>query len=95
MFSWLTFSGWVAVLAGWYVTEIGRQPWIVNGVLRVDEVVADHGGGVLLSTFLGYLLLYFFILFCYVGTLRYLATKPAASLVSSTQNYPGKIMEAQ
>ncbi|MBE2292876.1 MAG: cytochrome ubiquinol oxidase subunit I, partial [Xanthomonadaceae bacterium] len=25
----MTFSGWVAVLAGWYVTEIGRQPWLV------------------------------------------------------------------
>ena len=25
----MTFSGWVAVVAGWYVTEIGRQPWLV------------------------------------------------------------------
>jgi cytochrome d ubiquinol oxidase subunit I len=30
----MTFSGWVATLAGWYVTEIGRQPWLVYGVLR-------------------------------------------------------------
>ena len=27
--SLMTFSGWVASVAGWYVTEIGRQPWIV------------------------------------------------------------------
>ena len=26
--TFMTYSGWVAVLAGWYVTEIGRQPWI-------------------------------------------------------------------
>ena len=94
VFSWMTFSGWIAVLAGWYVTEIGRQPWIVNGVLSVNDVVADHGSGVMLSTLISYLALYFFILFCYIGTLRYLATKPAASLLASAQNNPGKLMEA-
>jgi cytochrome d ubiquinol oxidase subunit I len=31
----MSFSGWVATLAGWYVTEIGRQPFIVFGLLRV------------------------------------------------------------
>jgi cytochrome bd-type quinol oxidase subunit 1 len=28
----MAFSGWVATLAGWYTTEIGRQPWLVQGV---------------------------------------------------------------
>ena len=43
--SWMTFAGWVASLAGWYVTEIGRQPWVVQGYIRASEVVADHAGG--------------------------------------------------
>jgi len=30
----MTFAGWVAVLAGWYTTEVGRQPWLATGVLR-------------------------------------------------------------
>ena len=30
----MTFSGWVATLAGWWVTEIGRQPFLVYGMLR-------------------------------------------------------------
>lgn len=33
----------VALLAGWVTTEVGRQPWIVQGVLRVDEAVTDAG----------------------------------------------------
>jgi len=33
----------VALLAGWIVTEVGRQPWIVYGVMRVDEAVTDAG----------------------------------------------------
>src|SRR5262245_34067751 len=34
----MTFSGWLATLAGWYVTEIGRQPFIVYGLVRTAEV---------------------------------------------------------
>ena len=30
VFAGFTFSGWVATLAGWIVTEIGRQPWLVT-----------------------------------------------------------------
>ena len=32
-----------ALIAGWIVTEVGRQPWIVYGVMRVDEAVTDSG----------------------------------------------------
>ena len=81
----MTFSGWVAVLAGWYVTEIGRQPWIVQGLLTSADVVADHSSGIMLSTFSGYMALYLFILVSYIATLRYMASKPAASLVAMGQ----------
>lgn len=35
-------SGLIALLAGWYTTEIGRQPWIINGVMRTRDAVSDH-----------------------------------------------------
>ena len=76
----LTFAGWVAVLAGWYVTEIGRQPWIVYGELAVADVVADHPRGVMRGTLLAYAVLYALLLAAYVATLRHLSAKPAASL---------------
>lgn len=85
----MTFSGWVAVLAGWYVTEIGRQPWIVSGLLSVEDVAADHSSGMVLSTLMGYLGLYTFVFVSYIATLRYLATKPAASLIASELNFKG------
>ena len=37
----MTFAGWVATVAGWYVTEIGRQPYIVYGLIRAAEVASD------------------------------------------------------
>jgi len=76
----MTFSGWVATLAGWYVTEIGRQPWLIHGQMRAADVVAQHPAGALGGTLVAYASLYAFLLFAYVATLRYLATKPAASL---------------
>jgi len=32
----------VALIAGWIVTEVGRQPWIVHGVMRTPEAVGDY-----------------------------------------------------
>jgi cytochrome bd ubiquinol oxidase subunit I len=34
----------VALEAGWTTTEVGRQPWIVTGVLRVEDAVTSNGG---------------------------------------------------
>jgi cytochrome d ubiquinol oxidase subunit I len=76
----MTFSGWVATLAGWYVTEIGRQPWIIYGLVSSAEVAADHASATLTGTLLGYIGLYVFLLISYIQALRYLASKPAQSL---------------
>jgi cytochrome d ubiquinol oxidase subunit I len=78
--SLMTFSGWIATLAGWYVTEIGRQPWLIYGELAVADVVAPHTQGTMRGTLIAYALLYAFLLAAYVATLSHLATKPAASL---------------
>jgi cytochrome d ubiquinol oxidase subunit I len=37
--NWMLPSGFVCILAGWYVVEIGRQPWVVYGVLRTAQAV--------------------------------------------------------
>ncbi|HET7774240.1 MAG TPA: cytochrome ubiquinol oxidase subunit I, partial [Burkholderiaceae bacterium] len=36
----MTFSGWVATVAGWYVTEIGRQPYLVYGVMTTAQAAS-------------------------------------------------------
>lgn len=73
----MTFSGWLATLAGWYTTEIGRQPWLVNGVLRTYEAVADVPAPMVLSTLLVYLAIYVGLTLAYVSVLFYLARKAA------------------
>jgi cytochrome d ubiquinol oxidase subunit I len=41
---WSTALGIVAVEAGWMVTELGRQPWIIQGVMRTSEAVTPMPG---------------------------------------------------
>lgn len=71
----MTFSGWVATLAGWYVTEMGRQPYLVTGVLRtVDAVSAVPKSSIGLSLTL-YMSLYACLLVAYVSTIFFLARR--------------------
>ncbi len=70
-----SFSGWLATLAGWYTTEIGRQPWLVQGVMTTKEAVADVPAPMVLSTLLTYLTVYAVLLVAYIGVIFYLARK--------------------
>jgi len=76
-FAGMAFSGWVATLAGWYTTEIGRQPWLVQGVLMTHDAVAELPGSHVAFTVIGYVILYVILLFIYLGVLTYLALKAA------------------
>ncbi|PAY02007.1 cytochrome ubiquinol oxidase subunit I [Pseudoalteromonas sp. HM-SA03] len=71
----MTFSGWVATLAGWYVTEIGRQPYIVSGILRVEDAVTTIASENVLFTLVGYLTIYAILLYAYIRTLFHTASK--------------------
>jgi cytochrome d ubiquinol oxidase subunit I len=73
----MAFSGWVATLAGWYTTEIGRQPWLVNGVVTTAEAVAQVPAGMVAGTLIGYLIAYGALLFAYISVIVYLARKAA------------------
>jgi len=69
----MTFSGWIATLAGWYVTEIGRQPYLVTGILKTkDAVTTTPPEHIALSLSL-YLLVYAFLIVAYIRTLFVMA----------------------
>ena len=86
----MTFSGWIAVVAGWYVTEIGRQPYIVTGVLTTADAATTIAGGIVLSSLLMYLFLYIALIISYIGVVFYLAREgdkaPVSNTITSTSN---------
>ena len=71
----MTLSGCIATIAGWYVTEIGRQPWLVQGVLSTKDALGPVSGGMVLSTLVVYLSIYAFLTLAYIYSLFYLARK--------------------
>jgi cytochrome d ubiquinol oxidase subunit I len=61
-------SGLLAVIVGWFTAEVGRQPWVVYGLLRTSETVTPSlTGQNVLTTLIVYMLVYSLILFfgCY------------------------------
>jgi cytochrome d ubiquinol oxidase subunit I len=73
----MTFSGWAATLAGWYVTEIGRQPWLVTGLLKTADAAGAVPAPMIAGTLVMYLVLYAVLLGAFVSVLFYLARKGA------------------
>ena len=61
-FLWFTLlmgpSGLIAILAGWFTTEIGRQPWVVYGVQRTIDAVSAHGDMHMSISLLAFILVY-------------------------------------
>ncbi len=87
----MTFSGWLATLAGWYVTEIGRQPYLVTGILRTkDAVTTTPPADIALSLTL-YLVIYGFLLIAYIRTLFVMANR-AVILEESNASLTGKVL---
>ena len=69
----LTFSGWIAVLSGWYTTEIGRQPYLVSGVMRTAEALGPATAGTVMTTLVTWLVLYAVLISAYIAVLLLLA----------------------
>jgi cytochrome d ubiquinol oxidase subunit I len=51
-------AGFVAVIAGWIVAEVGRQPWVIYGLLRTDQAVSPVGAGQVSISLLAFIIVY-------------------------------------
>jgi len=80
VFAGFTFSGWVVTLAGWMVTEIGRQPWLVTGLLRTADAAGDASGAQLGASLTAYVCTYALMLIAYMIVLTHLAGQGGAPL---------------
>ncbi len=89
----MALSGWVATLAGWYTTEIGRQPWLVQGVLTTAEAVAPVPGAQVGLTLVVYLVLYAILLAAYIGVLIKLAMRSVTTGGDENPPVPDEGME--
>lgn len=82
----LSLSGWVATVAGWYTSEIGRQPWVVYGLVQGREVALASASGWGLVSLVAYLLLYVAVLVAFV---RVVGRQALAGVPESVPVPPG------
>jgi cytochrome d ubiquinol oxidase subunit I len=73
----MTFSGWIAVLAGWLVTEIGRQPYLVYGVLTTAEAASNVPASNIAITLIAYFVVYVLLMVSYLVVVTQLARSAA------------------
>lgn len=63
---WMMPSGFVALIAGWWVAEVGRQPWVVYGLMRTANAVSPVPSSAVLASLIVYVAVYC-LLFGFVG----------------------------
>jgi len=91
LLAWMSFSGWVATLAGWYVTEIGRQPFLVYGWLRTAELASATPAPTIALSLAGYAALYLGLLLAYVMVVKTMAEKTAAAEPVAPVNFNRRV----
>ena len=91
----MTFAGWIATVAGWWVTEIGRQPFVVFGLLRTADVASNVASPMIATTLTLYIVLYVALILAYVGVLKYMAEKPEqVTRPDRVEEAEGRVAEA-
>ncbi len=68
MFALLTPAGFLAVEAGWVVTEVGRQPWIIYNIMRTADAVTPMKG--IGFSMIMFLMIYFLLAFAVTWLMR-------------------------
>ena len=95
-FLWAAFlsfpTGFVAVLCGWYTAEVGRQPWVVYGILRTEDAITPSlSGGQALFSLIVYVAVYLVIYaFGLTYIYRLLRRGPAAEPEAAGPYHPGR-----
>jgi cytochrome d ubiquinol oxidase subunit I len=80
----MTFSGWIAVVAGWLVTEIGRQPWLIHGVMTTASAASTVPAGSIALTLTAYALVYAGLMTSFMVVVTQLALKDAQDGAGAT-----------
>lgn len=72
---WMGPSGLIAILAGWYTTEVGRQPWIIHGLMRTADASSGHSYAQMSLTLALFVAVYFAVFGVGIGYMLRLVRK--------------------
>jgi cytochrome d ubiquinol oxidase subunit I len=92
-FTWWT--GFVAVISGWVVTESGRQPWLAYGILRTADAISPVPAASILGTLALFVVCYgivFAMGIYYIN--RLIAAGPKGRAIEETEGFPNRPITA-
>jgi cytochrome bd ubiquinol oxidase subunit I len=81
-------SGFVAVLAGWVTTEVGRQPFTIYGLLRTSQSASPLDAPAVALSLLAFVLVYFTVFGAGIGYLLKLMKKPPEAYEAALDGAP-------
>jgi cytochrome bd ubiquinol oxidase subunit I len=81
-------SGFVAVIAGWVTTEVGRQPYTVYGLLRTVDSVSPLAAPAVAASLLAFVVVYFVAFGAGIYYLLHLMAKPPGAGETAPPNVP-------
>lgn len=83
-------AGVIAILAGWITTEMGRQPWVVYGIMRTADAVSSHDISSLAASLALFVLVYIFVFGIGIGYLLRLIRQPVVHALPELDGGPGQ-----
>jgi cytochrome bd-type quinol oxidase subunit 2 len=81
--SWMLLAPFLANTTGWIFTEVGRQPWVVYGLLKTSDAVTVIAPGYVATSLIGFTAIYSFLAVIEIGLMIKVATKAPAALATS------------
>lgn len=88
-------AGFIAILAGWWVTETGRQPWLVYGILRTADAASPVSGGAVLTTLIAFVIVYSIVFSMGIYYINRLIEKgPTGASVKPPDGVPSRPLSA-
>jgi cytochrome bd ubiquinol oxidase subunit I len=87
--------GFIAIVSGWMVTEIGRQPWIATGILRTVDARSPIAGGTVATTLALFVVVYGVVFWKGIGFINKLIVKgPDPQATADTEGLPNRPLSA-
>ena len=88
-------AGFIAILAGWWVTETGRQPWLVHGILRTADAASPVAAGAVLTTLILFVIVYSAVFSMGIYYINRLIEKgPVGASVKPSEGVPSRPLSA-
>jgi len=91
--SWMLLAPFLANATGWIFTEVGRQPWIVYGLLKTSNAVTVIAPGYVAASLIGFTAIYSFLAVLEIGLMIRVATKGPSALPATSTESPERALE--